>query len=246
MAYAPPTMIKNGEMMGADLLALVPSRGRPTVVPILADIFRTTCTTDWHLVFAVDEQDEDLPLYTAAISREPRTQLYINRDGATMVAALNAAARHHLDSWPQAVAFMGDDHRPRTQGWDRDYLDALREMGTGMVYGNDLLQGEKIPTQIAMTANIPRTLGHMCPSTLTHLFVDNYWRDLGTAVGCLRYLPDTIVEHLHPFAGKAGMDEGYHRVNAPSMYHRDAFAYRTYVETGQLAADTLKIKGIRS
>ncbi len=47
--------------------------------------------------------------------------------------------------------------------------------------------------------------------------VDNYWRDLGTAAGCLTYLPDAIVEHLHPSAGKAALDEGYGRVNAPEM-----------------------------
>jgi len=232
--------------MGAELLTIIPSRSRPTVVPILADVFRETCIGDWQLVFAVDENDPDLPLYAAACRNQHRIDLFVNRGTKTMVGALNAAAAHYLDGWPLAVAFMGDDHRPRTRGWDRWYLDALREMGTGFVYGNDLLQGERLCTQVAMTANIPRALGHMAPSTLTHLFVDNYWRDLGTAVGRLRYLNDVHVEHVHPFAGKGLMDDGYLRVNAPSMYQRDASAYAAYAAGGHLEEDIMKIKGIAS
>ena len=54
-------------------------------------------------------------------------------------------------------------------------------------------------------------------------------RDLGRAAGCLTYLPDVVIEHVRPVAGKAAIDEGYRRVNAPEMYHRDRAAYRTYM-----------------
>jgi hypothetical protein len=141
---------------------------------------------------------------------------------------------------------MGDDHRPRTQGWDVAYVQALRAMGsTGIVYGNDLLQGQNIPTQVAMTSDIVQALGYMAPDSLTHLFVDNYWKDLGVGAGCLTYLADVIVEHLHPFAGKALMDEGYHRVNAPSMYATDQGAYTAYVQ-GQLLADIRTVREVRA
>jgi hypothetical protein len=90
---------------------------------------------------------------------------------------------------------MGDDHFPRTHGWDQAYLDALRELGTGIVYGNDLLQGHRLPTQCAMTADIVRRWGYMALPTLRHMYVDNFWRDLGNAADCLRYLPEVVVEH---------------------------------------------------
>lgn len=227
-----------------DLLVIVPSRGRPAAVTELADTFAQTCTADTQLVIAIDAGNPQTDDYLAATYG--RVKLWINHDEPTMVAALNTAASGMLAADPHigAIAFMGDDHRPRTIGWDAAYLNTLRALGTGIVYGDDLLQHERIPTQVAMTANIVRGLGHMAPPTLTHLFVDNYWRDLGEGAGCLRYLPDVVVEHVHPFAGKAPMDEGYARVNDHGMYHADSIAYAKYAAE-RLALDIAKVKGLR-
>ena len=150
-----------------------------------------------------------------------------------------------MDRQPFAIGFMGDDHRPRTVGWDTAYLEALRELGSGIVYGNDLLQGERIPTQVAMTTDIVRELGFMAPPVLKHLYVDNFWRDLGTAAGCLRYLSNVVVEHMHPIAGKAPWDDGYARVNAPTMYSGDANAYAKWAAM-DLAAAVEKVRALRA
>jgi hypothetical protein len=230
-----------------DLLVIVPSRGRPAAVAGLAASFLLTCTADTGLVFAVDDNDPLGDAYAEAIADVPyeEASLWINRGEKTMVAALNGAVTAMLTDTTKAVAFMGDDHRPRTVGWDHAYLDALQRMGTGIVYGDDLLQHARIPTQVAMTANIVRTLGHMAPASLTHLFVDNYWRDLGAHAGCLHYLPDVVVEHMHPFAGKADWDAGHIRVNDHVMYRADSVAYGLYAADGKLAADVAKVKALR-
>ena len=116
---------------------------------------------------------------------------------------------------------MGDDHRPRTDGWDTKMLAALRELGTGVVYGDDLLQGERLCTSWAMTSDIVRALGRMVPAPVEHMFCDNAVMDLAKAAKCLRYLPDVVIEHLHPLAGKADWDPGYWRVNRPTSTERD-------------------------
>jgi hypothetical protein len=227
-----------------DLVVIVPSRGRPHAVKPIIFAFTRTCTADTRLVFAVDAEDPQVDAYAKEVAFAPgAVSVWTNRGETTMVAALNGAAVEYA-AGPSAIAFMGDDHRPRTVGWDRAYLNALAELGTGIVYGDDLLQHERIPTQVAMTADIVRALGHMAPRVLTHLFVDNYWRDLGAAVGCLRYLPDVVVEHLHPYAGKAELDAGYARVNDPAMYQRDMEAYGRYCGE-HLAADVAKVKALR-
>lgn len=161
----------------------------------------------------------------------------------SMVEALNRVANAGFKAF--AHAFMGDDHLPRTVGWDEAYLDALHELGTGIVYGDDLLQGRALPTQCAMTSDIIRALGYMAPPTLTHLFVDNFWLSLGNEAGCLRYLPEVIVEHRHPAAGKAALDEGYERVNSVAMQTRDEAAWNAYVDSGAFAADVEKVKALR-
>lgn len=228
----------------ADLVVIVPSRGRPEAAAALIQAFGATRTVA-RLVFAIDEDDPRREEYYALVGA-PQSTVDTGGAPATMVRALNASAvsRAMADDPPFAIGFMGDDHMPRTVGWDERYLDALREMGTGIVYGNDLLQGHRLPTQCAMTADIVRELGYMAPPALKHLYVDNFWRDLGKGAGCLRYLPDVTVEHRHPLAGKASWDEGYERVNSPEMGEHDRIAYEAYVAGGGLDADVAKVRAL--
>lgn len=227
-----------------ELLVIVPSRGRPEAATELTEAFRATCTTDTHLLFVVDESDPTRDDYLNLPHGLQASTLVA--PSTTMVEALNLAAGHAVSSSRNhAIGFMGDDHRPRTIGWDAAYVGALLEMRGGIVYGNDLLQGENLPTQCAMTGDIVRALGYMCPPELTHLCVDNFWLDLGRAAGCIRYLPEVVVEHMHPLAAKAEWDEGHLRVNDPAMYHRDRAAYALY-RGDRFTADVAKVKALRA
>jgi hypothetical protein len=233
----------------SDLVVLIPTRGRPGAVQEIIESFLESCRENTFLTFVVDESDPLKEVYGKAV----RECLYIGGVDANgwriwertktikagvlltpavnMVDAMNKAAGYvlnpEINNPPKAIAFMGDDHRPRTPGWDTSYLEALGAK-PGLVYGNDLYQGKKIPTQVAISAPVVRALGHMAPDVLTHLYVDDYWKALGTAADCLTYLPDVVVEHLHPVVGKAVWDEGYRRVNHPDMYERDGAAYGRY------------------
>ena len=225
-----------------DLVVIVPSRHRPGAAVELAEAFTATGASS-RLVFAVDDDDPTRFEYAKALERYPWTTVHYAPAPSTMVKTLNIATNLFAGE-AFALGFMGDDHRPRTEGWDRLYVEALRDLGTGIVYGNDLLQGQNIPTQVAITADIVRALGYMSPPALTHLFVDNFWKDLGTLAGCLRYLPDVVVEHMHPIAGKAEWDAGHVRVNQQSMYQADARAYQAYID-GHMASDVAKVLALR-
>jgi hypothetical protein len=231
----------------ADFVVIVPSRERPHAVAELVEAFDATCTADTRLHLVLDDDSPAIDEYRSAALDHPwggRLQV-ITHPSRNMCQALNMeAVRVAEELRPFAIGFMGDDHRPRSMSWDQSYLDVLRELGTGIVYGNDLFQGERIPTQVAMTSDIIRTLGHMAPSVLVHLFLDDYWKDLGTQAGCLRYLPDVIVEHMHPFAGKAETDAGYERVNAKSMYQADHAAYMRW-KYMNLPGEVAKVRALR-
>lgn len=233
--------------MSASLVVLVPSRGRPAAARALVAAFRATSTGDTELTFVVDEDDPACEEYAAIVRETPLAPVsvgYARNPAGTMVGALNEAAEAFATRFrpaPFAVGFMGDDHRPRTAGWDTMYLEALHELGTGIVYGDDGYQGANLPTQAAMTADIVRALGYMAPPSLRHMYVDNFWRDLGRTAGCLRYLPDVLVEHLHPVAGKAEWDAGYLRVNDGAVYDADAAAYARH----PVLADAAKVMALR-
>jgi hypothetical protein len=129
-----------------------------------------------------------------------------------------------------AVGFMGDDHVPRTPGWDARYMQGLERLGTGLVYGNDLIQGAALPTQVAMTSDIILATGHMVPAGMVHLFADNAWLALGQALDAIAYLPDVVVEHLHPIAGRAEWDAGYAEANTDARSDADRAVFEQWRE----------------
>jgi hypothetical protein len=141
------------------------------------------------------------------------------------------------------VGFMGDDHLPRTEGWDRLICDALESIqGPGIVYGNDLFQGINLPTAVFMDSRIIQTLGYMCPPEQTHLYLDNAWKSWGEQTQRLRYLPEVVIEHLHPHAnGKSDWDSRYEEVNSPEMYSHDLEAWNRY-QLGQMVLDVQKLR----
>jgi hypothetical protein len=228
------------------LVVIVPSRGRPNSITRLAQTFaNTTQDPNTKLWVAVDFDDPDISKYQDTATTFDTQVTVVEVIGGCMSAALNEAAEAAVgDLTVEAIGFMGDDHLPRTPGWDTTYLATLREMGIGIVYGDDKLQSEALPTQCAMSASIVRTLGWMCPPVLRHLWIDNFWLDLGKAAGCLRYLPDVTIEHMHPYNDKAEMDAGYERVNSLEMIDSDRAAYERYA-TECLARDVEKVGALR-
>lgn len=207
------------------LLTLVPTRNRIKNALELLDVFYKTSTEDSSgLLFIVGTED---PMFEQYTKRIPQDHL-LTFPQRGLVKALNyAVSSGHTEDY-EAVGFMGDDHRPRTVGWDRHYLRNLREMGDGYVYGNDLLMGERIPTQVAISSSIIKALGFFGPPGFTHLHVDVSWKDMGEALGRIRYLPEVIIEHMHPAAGKAYEDPGYRYANSKEMVDRDEKEYERW------------------
>jgi hypothetical protein len=181
-----------------------------------------------NLVIVCDEDDPKLEEYKATGANG----LVYPREGKGMAKPLNKAA-NELAYRYDFLAFMGDDHRPRTQGWDIAIQEELSKLGTGLAYGNDLIQGAGLPTAVFMTADIVRTLGGMVPPNMIHLYLDNFWLELGRDLNAIAYREDVIIEHLHPIAGKAQWDEQYREVNAQEVYSADAIAFKQYMASDE-------------
>ena len=225
----------------ADLVVIVPSRGRPENVARLGDAWREAKTFGTHLIVAVDDDDPRLGDYRA-VELPYLSELWVvprKRLGGTLNACAASVLRGLAP--PLAIGFMGDDHLPRTEYWASQIVSALKETGSGIVYGNDLLQGEKLPTAAFMTSDIIRTLGWMVPPGLVHLYIDDTWRELGNAMGRLKYLPDVVIEHLHPAAGKAPRDAGYDEANSPERDRLDRAAFESWMRDG-LPGDVAKLR----
>jgi hypothetical protein len=227
-------------------MVIVPTRGRPdNLSRVIAAWDRTDAWRHAQLVVARDADDPSAPAYAAMVRFRSLVEI-VFPTWLPMVHKLDRVAVLVANGgeWsPFAVGFAGDDHLPRTEGWARRYVEALRELGSGIVYGDDLLQRAQLPTQWAMTADIVRRLGRMVPAPVEHLYCDDAILALGRAAGCIRYLPDVVVEHMHPVAGKAPADWSYGRSNSRRQYERDGAAYRQWRDN-QLAGDVAKLKAV--
>jgi hypothetical protein len=126
------------------------------------------------------------------------------------------------------TGFMGDDHLPRTPGWDEKLIAAL-DGKPGVAYGNDLIKGAELPTAVVMSSDIILALGYLVPAALEHLYLDDFWKKLGEGVGNLAYQDDVIIEHMHPTVGQAAWDETYASANNGAQYALDGRRYAQYV-----------------
>jgi hypothetical protein len=224
--------------------AVVPSRGRPDNAHRLAQAFIDTgAQTD--LYFVIDNDDQKWSEYVKHEDEKNYKCLPAQNSTGGCAKSLNDGAVMLLDILKFPVydyfIFMGDDHLPRTQGWDQALVQAIG-LDTGFAYGNDLLQGANLPTAYAMSQNLVNELRGMTFPGCIHLFFDNFVKQLGIDLDCLKYLPDVIIEHLHPVAGKAEMDEGYARVNQPKWYEQDLLTLQKYFISTEYSALVTKYK----
>lgn len=216
------------------LAVIVPTRGRPdNIRKVIAAWDETQAWADADLILAVDADDPKRDGYQEFVKPQGQIWAYEMNEWMPMVTKLNWAAQNvALAGKHFAIAFAGDDHLPRTPGWAAAYLAALRELGTGMVYGDDGYQGAKLSTEWAVTTDAVRALGRMVPAPVDHLYCDNAMMDLFGGAGALRHLPEVRIEHMHPAAGKATSDAQYDKVNSAKQYRGDRAAYETWKRTG--------------
>jgi hypothetical protein len=135
------------------------------------------------------------------------------------------------------IGHVGDDHVFRTRGWDRTISDVLRE--PGVAYGDDGFQGSELPTAVFMSSAIPRALGWYALPSCRHMKIDRAWKRLGEGIGRLHYLPDVLIEHMHPLANKAEWDTGYRE--AREAHPADGAAYMAWI-SGSLGGDLARLR----
>lgn len=213
------------------VVAVIPSRGRPERARRALRALRDRAAlVSTELVLVVDADDPELENYRAIrfpdvpFRPQPRLVILEGPETGNLVRATNTVSLRIARENPDAIiGNLGDDHVARTDGWDRRIAEELER--PGIAYGDDAFQGEKLPTAPFISARIVLALGWYALPSCRHLFVDNAWRDLGEMSGTLRYLPDVVIEHRHPLAGKAKWDPGYEKANGPETVEHDKTAY---------------------
>ena len=206
-------------------VVLVPSRGRPErFQKCVLSLIEKNTTSD--IVAVLDEDDhKDYFRFSNVkylIGPKPH-ELGLNNK-------LNWAANSVRSDY-DFILWIADDVIVKTENWDKLLIEAIVDVPNGISYPNDLLQGENLPSNgTCFDASIVRTLGFLAPPTLKHLYIDNFWKYLGEALGTLRYCSNVIVDHQHYVNGKAQIDTIYAAVNANWMYEHDSSEFEKYLK----------------
>lgn len=215
---------------------LTPSRDRPQ--QLLEMVQSTLATAEGKVEIFIGLDCDD---------REDYTRIAALRDSRVHVCR---AQRMQLGAWTNHLAELtwlrfpilasfGDDHRPRTNGWDTRVREAFDRMGPGLVYTADGLQDERLPTAPFWSAEVIRELGWYFPPKLKHLYADDFWLAMANRIGRRSYLPDVLIEHLHPSSGKSEPD-AINEAN-DSHYDADRLAFTAYM-ADRFDADAQRVR----
>lgn len=229
------------KVMHENLALMVPSRGRPENVERLCVALQETDSIA-DLYVGVDADDSDLNEYKNIEHRFRDINLIISNKRQRFAATVNSLSKLLCNDY-KYLGWQGDDHVPRTIHWDRHYVYELERMQVGVVYGDDLVMGEAIATELAFTSNIVKTLGYAIPEGFVHLYVDNYFMELGRSIDRLKYLPDVVIQHMHPCVGKAEEDLTYREANSPENWTNDRMRFEKYI-LEELARDAAKLRDL--
>jgi hypothetical protein len=182
-----------------------------------------------QLIVMVDDDDPTRSRYPGSpvVGKRQRLAPLLNTGAATVTTPF--------------IGFMGDDVVPRTLHWDAIFCSHLGSLGVNIVYGDDGIQGEKVPTHFFLRRSLVQAIGYLCPPGFSHMFIDDVIGDWGRETHSMRYLPDVSIEHLHPVAGKAEWDASYAETGA--LLAADQRVYEHYKAT-QFPIDVAKIRAM--
>ena len=210
------SLASEGMYGGVCISLLLPTRERPDLVQrLLSSLIQTTVNlTQLEVVLYVDEDD----VQSRNISHPDLSLAKIMGRPGTRMGEMNRAC--YEASRGRYVMLINDDMVFRTPGWDARVLAAAGsfEDEVTLIYGNDLDQGEAVPTFPIVSRTVCEVLGEICPRGYRHLHIESHLMDIFRQLAKLGhrrlcYLDDVVFEHMHHALGKAELDATYMKKN---------------------------------
>ena len=208
---------------------LCPSRGRPeNLRRLVASIEHTASRSDQLEMIAYLDTDDPSCWESAQILVKglKRTTVIF---GPRIVMA---------ECWNRCFAISSgsilfqcaDDIVFRTPDWDeaieRQFDDCPDRIL--FVHGRDGLQDGRLGTHGAVSRRWAEALGYFVPPYFSCDWTDTWLNEVADSLGRRRYLPEIFIEHMHPAAGKAEMDQTH--LDRMARGERDNVTQR-YIDT---------------
>lgn len=200
------------------ILLIMPTRGRPwQAIEAIVSVLKNAAQPSMVLIVACRDADDFSHCHHGSLKCQSLAVLTSER--MRFVQWVNVATQRFIGQF-EWVGWLADDIRYLTPGWD----NLVREHKELVVYGDDGYQHEKMATHPFIRSEIPRALGYLLPSELTHLCPDTFIEALAREISSIAYDPRIKTEHLHPDAGKGVDDQTYRDASEHHAKDRETFA----------------------
>jgi hypothetical protein len=194
---------------------LAPMRGRPLGMRKFLGTLLLSVEQLWNMTVTVGiDNDDEIGMETAKELASLYDVKIVVHDASKLGIGTATRWNELLRATKADIYGMGsNDCVYATKGWDNLLRQAFEKWPDriGMVYGNDLLQGEKLATYPFVSQQWTDTLGYFTPEWVKHYYSDTYIHELAKRIGRCQYIPELIIEHLHYGVNKNVKDETYCR-----------------------------------
>jgi hypothetical protein len=190
------------------LLIKIPSRSRPGALRACLESLAMFSTSLPPIIVSLDPTDDKAGEYRSMLDELSWGNLraYWTRH-RSKVHAFNL----HIPvaGW-DVLAVVSDDMRAIEPGYDQricDDMSAYFPETDGILHYNDGHRGEELMSITVIGKAWYDRFLYVYHPDYRSLFCDNEMMEVGKALGKYRYLPDCLIEHLHPYFTGAPMDE---------------------------------------
>jgi hypothetical protein len=201
---------------------VMPTRGRPE-----------RCKQALESLFATAEGEIELIVGFNPDSQYPvdeRAKVYLSPTGPSQRTGEMAAM-----ATGEIIMQGSDDFLWRTPGWDRIFHEKAEKHPIACFFFNDGRPEDKMDSCIPVVTRKFYEIAGYFPSYFFHFYGDTWVADIANMAGCLRYVPEVVIEHMHPKFRKAQSDETYGMRGSP-----DGFLYQQKLGERKELAHRLK------
>jgi glycosyltransferase involved in cell wall biosynthesis len=214
---------------------VIPTYGRAHKLAALVDNIKQASTLVWNITIVYEDDDKPTAGAVAAL-RDDMVRGIINTKGRTYADCVNLAAEVCDAEW----LFTGADDLRFYAGWDVQALrlaslTEAKVIGTNDLWNASVLAGQHSTHSLVAVDyidNLGATADAIPGKVLHeyhHNFVDPELVQVAAIRGVYAHCHTSLVEHLHPLAGKAEMDATYE--HGTSQYQADAALFQERMAT---------------
>lgn len=185
-----------------ETVLVLASRGRPHNLRRFAEAYDRTEAVS-KVVVGLDYGDPKTQEYRDLNLHQSFTFLTVGNPNPGACFVQNKI----FEAYPNADVYgiVADDVIPTTKHWD---VKLAKAAVGGVSFCADGMHDGRFATHPFIDGDLVRKYGFIAPPGLKHLYVDNFWNDVGAETH-LKYLDTVRLEHHHWSNDKAPKDETY-------------------------------------